>query len=483
MNGDRELRVALTDVPGLDRLNPYQSNTLHIHTVMWPIYEPLFDIGDREPILCLADRIDEDGLTYTFKLRTDVRFHRSGDKPAETFTASSVANNLRRVITTEPASFRERILHGLIAGVDDPGDDLTVRIRLKYRKPELLFLALMTGPHADERRPPLGTGPFYLDPANQRDSEIVLTRHPEYRARVGQLARIIFRPIDPTQITSELTNGNVDFVRDVDPDSIQEVLRNPQLQIRTVHPHGLHYLGFNLSSKAFSSRETRRAFRDVIDYSNIESETGLEPARGPIPPHVEAYDPALQTPHQTRAEARSVLAKDCRESFVTLLFNKNSYYGRELAHCIARDLVAAHVAVKLEPKERSSDLLQEITRRGRTQDDNYAFIYNWYSILPAAEIFLRPLFEDGMPDNLTKYKGAQDLLKATWEPDPEGRVSVDERIKRYRKAQQQIVDDVPMVFLGHSRIRYSAYRRGVIGLGSLNVQSFPVDRYLGVDVR
>ncbi len=38
-----ELKVALTDVPS--NLNPYESNTLHIHTVMWPIYEPLFDIG------------------------------------------------------------------------------------------------------------------------------------------------------------------------------------------------------------------------------------------------------------------------------------------------------------------------------------------------------------------------------------------------------------------------------------------------------
>jgi hypothetical protein len=170
---------------------------------------------------------------------------------------------------------------------------------------------------------------------------------------------------------------------------------------------------------------------------------------------------------------------------MTLLFNKNSYYGLELAHTVARDLIAARVAVKLEPQRSSSDLLKEIVRRRESQngeDKNYAFIYNWYSILPEAEIFLRPLFEKDMPDNLTKYDGAQDLLQRIWEPDPEGRISDDERIKRYRRAQEKIASDAPVVFLGHSRIRYSAYRRGVIGLGPLNVQSFPVDRYLGVDV-
>ena len=172
-----------------------------------------------------------------------------------------------------------------------------------------------------------------------------------------------------------------------------------------------------------------------------------------------------------------MLEETCRGSVITLLFNNNSYYGLELANRIARDLAESNVAVKLEPKESSSELLKEIKKRGHGEKDNYVFIYNWYSILPAAEIFLRPLFESGMPDNLTGYTGVDDLLEATREPT----ILEKDRTDRYRDAQRKIVDDAPAIFLGYSRVRYSAQSARVTGL-ELNVQSFPVDRYVGVDV-
>src|SRR5437867_2609673 len=157
-----ELKVALTDVPS--NLNPYESNTLHIHTVMWPIYEPLFDIGhDGQLIPRLAESwvASADGLTYVFRLRKSVTFH-PGSIP---FTAQSVVDSLQQV--KRRTSFRERILSDLIEfGGVKAEDDYTVRIQLKYPKPELLFLALMTN-HADKSKPPLGTGPFYLHSADQ----------------------------------------------------------------------------------------------------------------------------------------------------------------------------------------------------------------------------------------------------------------------------------------------------------------------------
>src|SRR5215813_10525946 len=113
MNGN--LVAALTDVP--QTLNPYESNNLHIHTVMGPIYEPLIDIagGDSNHNIqfrpCLARSVGPGPkpLTYAFLLSDGVTF-----SPGDAFDVHSVVDNLGRVKKQPPTSFREQILHDLI---------------------------------------------------------------------------------------------------------------------------------------------------------------------------------------------------------------------------------------------------------------------------------------------------------------------------------------------------------------------------------
>src|SRR5262245_51679815 len=180
----KELRVALTDVPPLDRLNPYQSNNLYIHSVIWPIYEPLFDVEGNTKTLKYVSRLGEADdwkpktLEYVFTLK-NVNFcpGDTGYVGNTQFTAKSVAENLERLTST--SSFRGRILKGLIKRVTPSGN--RVSIELTYRKPELLFLALMTlqPPERSELR--LGTGPFYLSPAPHSDLGYELKRNQNYR--------------------------------------------------------------------------------------------------------------------------------------------------------------------------------------------------------------------------------------------------------------------------------------------------------------
>ena len=482
-----ELRVALTDVPPLDRLNPYQSNNLYIHSVIWPIYEPLFDDDDgKTKTLKYLSRLGEADdwkpktLEYVFTLKNvDFCPGDTGYDGDTRFTAQSVVDNLGRLTST--SSFRGRILKGLIERVT-PKDTNRVSIELKYRKPELLFLALMTlQPERSERR--FGTGPFYLSPAPHSDLGYELKKNTKYHPTAA-LDKITFRVIrDPEELVAQFNAGKVDFIRDIDRDRYSA---RPGVTFPHVNPFGVHYLGFNVDGSPFKAPEVRRAFRDMLNLKEIASAAELDPAPGPIPRGVEGYDPELVIPRQARDDAKAVLQKACAKSKIALLYNRNSYYGNALAKRIQMDVGPELV----EPKsyESSSELLAEINRRrdkvdrsGHNDDSkeqSYAFVYNWYSILPAAEIFLRPLFEKGMPDNLTGYDGIEDLLPATQDPEK----SEEGRVELYKGIQRRIVADAPAVFLGHSRVRYSAVGAGVTGLELLNVQSFPVDRYVGVDV-
>jgi peptide/nickel transport system substrate-binding protein len=460
------LVAALTDVP--QTLNPYESNNLHIHTVMWPIYEPLLDIAGFDsnhniqfrPCLARSVAPGPKPLTYDFLLSEGVTFS-NGD----TFDVSSVVDNLDRVRKQPPTSFREQILHDLIDGVQPAGPQ-TLRVTLKYPKPELLFLALMTNP----KDPRVGTGPFRLE--SRSDSEIVLQRNPHYRVPV-QLQNITFKIFaNPDDVVAAFNGQQLDFIRDIDPDRLRQ-LRGPSV-LRVV-PYGLHYLGFNWGSAALKTPAVRQAVRDMIDFKQIASKTGLRPAKGPVPPSVEAYDSSsLPAPQQSRAQARSTIENACRGP-ITLFYNANSYYGNELAKSIQSDLGNLVIS---QPQGSSSQLLRVLNdRRKANSSDNYIFIYNWYSILPAAEIFLRPLFETGMPDNLTGY--SQPQVDGSLKDVRDGKITP---LAGYTDAQTKIIDDLPAIFLGHSQVRYSASSAGVSGLTDLNVQSFPVDRYAGVDV-
>jgi peptide/nickel transport system substrate-binding protein len=459
MNGN--LIVALTDVAP-DDLNPYKSNTLHIHTVMWPIYEALFDIdrdGNLDFRTGLALQLNPGPpLTYEFPLREGVTF--SNGAP---FNANSAADNLERVRTQQPASFRERILHDLIDRVQPVPGTQTLRVKLNYPKPELLFLALMT----DGGSSPLGTGPFSLE--SQSQSQIVLRRNQRYRSQV-RLDHITFRVFArPDDLVTAFNARQLDFIRDIDDEHIRQL---HGASILDVAPFGLHYLGFNWGSTAFRTPAVRQAFRDTIDFKQIASKTGLRPAKGPIPPRVEAYDASTPSaPQQNRAQARTTLENECGGK-ITLLYNANSYYGDELAKSIETDLGSN--LVSRQPQQNSSQLLEALARRGHNANDHYVFIYNWYSILPAAEIFLRPLYETGMPDNLTGY--SEPLVDGVFNNIQNGKTSPADG---YRDAQAKIINDMPAIFLGHSQVRHSARGASVSGL-ALNTQSFPVDRYAGV---
>lgn len=465
-----DLLVALEGVPG--SFDPHTSNNLYSHTVLWAICEPLFDVkasGIPVPGL-IAHWPTPSGLTYTFQLRQRVTFH-----DATPLDGKAVADNLARAAALQ--SFRGLILRDLVDISRIQHSGLSVTIPLRYEKPELLYLALMASPNTFGSGMPVGTGPFAL--YDQTSQAIALIGYPQYWRGAPKLESLTFQvSANPAHAARELLRGRVHLARAIDPIDVPLILHAQKHETRTASPFGIYYMGFHLGSQPFDDVRVRRAFRDAIDLGPVEYDLGLDPAAGPLPPNVEAYDPSLSRASPQPAAAKNVLQPACRGIVVPLLFNQHSWYARHMARSIKHDLAQAGVTVDLQGIAGSNALVADIqTRKG--QSNPFLFLYNWYSIMPAAEIFLRPLFEGGMPDNLTGYKGADAILSAARRP-----MSVAARIQLYRQAQATIINDVPAVFLGHPRIRVSAHRNDVSGIGpsSLNVQSFPVDRFHGVDV-
>jgi peptide/nickel transport system substrate-binding protein len=159
---------------------------------------------------CLADSWDitADGLTYTFHLRSGVRFH-----DGARFDADTAKYSLERALGADslnPQRARIRPISAVQAL-----DPLTLRLSLSRRSGGLLqslawgaFVMVEPRSAANNATRPIGTGPFrFVD--WRRGDALVLERNEDYWGERPRLARATFKFIsDPTAAYAALMAGD-----------------------------------------------------------------------------------------------------------------------------------------------------------------------------------------------------------------------------------------------------------------------------------
>ncbi|MEM7258064.1 MAG: ABC transporter substrate-binding protein, partial [Pseudomonadota bacterium] len=134
--------------------------------------------GSVIPGLASSWDISEDGLTYTFTLRADVKFHDGSD-----FDASDVKFSLDRARAENSTNAQKQLFTGIdnVAVVDDK-----VVVTLTQPNGALLFNlawgdAVILSPDTFDKAKtnPIGTGPFVFADWVQGD-RIEITRNPDY---------------------------------------------------------------------------------------------------------------------------------------------------------------------------------------------------------------------------------------------------------------------------------------------------------------
>jgi ABC-type transport system substrate-binding protein len=177
--------------------------------------------GGYTPVLLseLPEKSD-DGLTYYFKLREDVKFHDGSilNSAAVLYTFKRLVKNRR-----SPYSWLLRDVEGAVEYQKDKlptiigfkiTDPLRFEIRLKQAQPDfikyLCFPALSILPMADRNfRPPVGTGPFKYE--DSTSDGITLTANPDYFLGRPYVESVVFRPIsDERNRMTEFKRGAVD---------------------------------------------------------------------------------------------------------------------------------------------------------------------------------------------------------------------------------------------------------------------------------
>jgi peptide/nickel transport system substrate-binding protein len=469
-------------------LDPGKTSNVQADRVMWLLYDALTQLSadGAQMVPALAKRWEQsaDGLTYTFTLRRNVRFHDGSVLDAQAVKVSYERQFLSDspFYSTSPPNAYERVLSGLVKEVRVL-DPQTVAITLHYQRPQQFALVKIVSPQALTRnglqltRTPVGTGPFRL--AQWEPDRIILTPFAESWHGQPHVSQVLFPFVPDTQVAmSHLEAGDYDLVSEVPPSLFERLAANPSLRLLKVGGLNLRFLGMQLERPALQDRRVREAIVRAVDRERLATYLGrgaMLPARGPLPPASLGYDPQIRQPAHDPRRARGLLHEAGVEGslMLRLLYNASLEDWSEVVQAIRSDLRKVGITVELvgAPDWRS---FHEERRKG--QHDLY--LYAWFVSTPDPERFLFPLFQSKSPDNFGHFSNTRvdELLDQARQPMDDAR-----RLRLYRDASRLIVNEVPAVFLFH-QTSIAAYNARVAGL-ILNLYGLPQDKLVNVEIR
>ena len=419
------------------------------------------------PSLAERWRASRDGLTWTFTLRKGVKFHHGRE-----VTAEDVVYSLTRILDPKTKSGAADLFTSIkgaqdfaqgrahtVAGLSAP-DRYTVQVVLNEALTP--FVSVLAVGHARivpkdlvEQQgeafgaQPVGTGPFKFV-RWERGKEIVLTANTDSFDGPPRLARLVYR-IFPgeanDQICQEFEQGNLE--ESSVPPKCRNKISDPRYQYVRRPTFSVRFYGLNTRVKPLSDVRVRQAIAHAIDRETMMQEIFLgqhQLARGILPPGMPGYNPQLKTAGYSPARARQLLKEagfpEGRGLPVIEIWSaaRSERVEKEMV-TVKRQLAAVGIPAEVQYETNWPVFSQRIAERRFSM-----FVYAWHADVPDPDNFLFKLFHSQSLRNLTGYANpvVDDLLfQARRERDALRRIEI------YRRAEQIIVDEVPVVPVWH----------------------------------
>ena len=300
------------------------------------------------PQLATSWKSSTDGKTWTFNLRTGVKFH-----DGTPFNAKAVCFNFNRWynFTGAAQSPSASYYYSLVFGGFKTGPTAKTAVYdscravgsavavIKLKKPFGPFLGALTlipfGIHsptalkkydADKgtlsadgvfvpggtygTQHPTGTGPFRFDSWRVGD-KLTIVRNDAYWGKKALLRRVIFRPIaDNAARLQALQTGEIDGYDNVEPQDVATVQKSQGLKIINRPAFNVGYVTINQSIKPFNDLRVRQAVAYGLDRANVVG--SFYAGRGSVasqfmPPSIPGFNPKVTKYSYDPAKAKALL--------------------------------------------------------------------------------------------------------------------------------------------------------------------------------
>ena len=458
--GGNVLNISLASSPS--NLDPCRYTGVYESQVIGCVCDTLvtYNMDLTEIVGCLATdwTVSDDGLTYTFTLRDDVKFQPGEYQDGRTMTAEDVKYSLERSHAESAAQRLTMLDHCNV--IDD------THIECVLPTPNAAFLTALTdtgnsivpqeevegwgdsfGDHL------IGTGPFKLDEF-ARDQQSTLSRFDDYWGETAKLDGVVWKVIeDTTQAANALFTGDVDMVTDLTGESLQTVKADSNYVVEDTE--GLHvtYFYMNNVSGPTADQRVRKAILMSVKREDLVAAAypygGGSEACLPLPKGSWGYDAAVEeiVPAYDPEGAKALLAEAGYADGCSLTYYTSSTTTGVDVGTIVQQQLKENLNIDMEIQTLDWGAFSEITAAGEC--DIFAMSWTWY---PDPYFFLNNLFSS---DNLgSQGNGAgfshpevDELLKqAVLATDQEERAAI------YKQALRKIVEYDPIYVYGSANV-------------------------------
>lgn len=467
-------------------LDPYDANDTLSQAVAKSFYQGLFGFDkEMKRVNVLAESFDasKDGLTYTIKLRSGIKFQDGTD-----FNAEAVKVNLDRA--SNPDNHLKRYNLFKSVATTEVVDPTTVKITLK--QPFSAFINTLASPAAAMISPtalkkygkeigfhPVGTGPYELETWNQTDFVKVKKFAGYWKKGYPKLDTITWRPVvDNNTRAAMLQTGEANLAFPIPYEQAKLLEKNQKLDLVTSPSIMQRYISFNVTQKPFDNPKVREAINYAINRQalvKVAFAGYATPATGIVPPAIQ-YSQTYPAPEYNPAKARELLKEaGFPNGFTTTLWSSHNHSTAQKVLQFTQQQLA-QVGIKatvtaMDAGQRAA----EVEDKGQKESGVRMFYTGWSASTGEANWALTPLFatQSWPPTifNTAFYSNPQvdkDLTDALNTTDGEKKAAL------YKDAQDRIWKDQPWVPLVVEKL-VSANTKNLTGFYVMPDTSFSFD--------
>ena len=449
-------------------LIPFLADDVSSSSICALIYNGLTKVDkDLNVIPDLADRweVTEDGLTITFYLKENVKWH-----DGTPFTASDVLFTYRTMLDPDAGC---PYISGYIDIKDmEVVDEHTIRFRYKQPYapallkfgmgviPEHIFKTeddIRSSPYA---RSPIGTGPYKFS-RWEGGQYIMLDANQDYFEHPPGIKRYVYRIIPDQSVQFlELVSEGVDSM-DLNPYQFLYRSNTPEFEERINKyrylAHSYTYIGYNLKDPLFSDRRVRQALSYAINREEIIDAVLLgqgEACTGPFlknTPYYDElvtgyeYDPVkaaklLREAGWSDLEGKGVLERKGEEFRIKIVTNQGNQVREDVATVIQSQWARLGIIADIQVVAWSAFLDQFVDKK------NFQAVMLGWS-LPSDPDMYAVWHSDSAEEGGLNFISYTDkevdrlIVEGRREFDPEKRKEI------YNKIHRKISEDAPYTFL------------------------------------
>jgi oligopeptide transport system substrate-binding protein len=453
------------------------------------LYNSLVQLDNQlsvKPCIAKSWEISGDGLTYTFHLRTDVKFHDNAcfeSGKGRTVNAGDVVFSLSRITDRHTASPGAWIFNKDVDTLKPFTALNDSTFQLKLQRPFRPMLGILSMQYcsvipyeaikkygADFRAHAVGTGPFML--RNWKEgTALIMVKNPDYfetDSNGKQLPyidgiKVTFIDNKKTEFLS-FKQKQLDFISGLDGSYIDEVLDengnlktdlNDKFNLLKTPYLNTEYFGFLMQGDVAINPLLNKKIRQAINYGFDRREmikylrkgVGRPAESGFTPYGLPSFDSEKVRGYTYDADkARKLLKEAGFENGKGLpeikLYTNETY--KEFALFVSKQLEQLGLNVKIEIDNPS------ILREWMTQGKVNFFRGSWLADYPDAENYFAVFYsKNGSPPNYTRFNNSayDQLYEAALAENDDAK-----RYELYHQMEKIIIDEAPVVPLFYDEV-------------------------------